>query len=75
MDFDDPVNKNASHFLVDIDLFAHVAGRRLVLKLVLLHISQDWTEVFGSLLWVILIGFVYLLNGKRFDLVHSDEME
>ena len=62
MDLNDPVYKNASHFLIDIDLFAHIAGRRLVLKLALLHVSQDWTKVLGSLLWVILISFVDLLN-------------
>ena len=46
MHLNDPIDQNAPHFLVDVDLLAHVAGGvQFVLVLSLLHVSLDCVQV------------------------------
>ena len=75
MNLDDPINKDAPHFLVDVDLPTHVALRRELLLFNLLQIPGDWTTVLGYLLRVVLIGAINLFDVLRLDLIDSDSPE
>jgi len=75
MDLDDPINKDAPHFLVDVHLPAHVALGGELLLLDLLQIPGDWTTVLGDLLRVVLIGAINLFDVLCLDLIDSDSPE
>lgn len=72
VDLDYPVNKNASHFLIDIVLILHVPHILQILELHFLHVSQNWAQVLSHMLWIVLLLPVYLLNVSSLHLIDCD---
>ena len=73
---DDPINKDSSHLLIDINLLAHVAdSRQILLFFSLLHVPQNRTQVLSDLLHIILISPVDILTVHGLHLVHCHVLE
>lgn len=75
MNLNDPVDKNASHFLVNVDLFFHVGHLRLIFELHFLHVPQNGPQVLSYLLNIIFFCSVHLLNTASLHLVYGDDPE
>lgn len=71
MHFNDPVDKDASHLLIDVDLLAHIALRGQVLALGLLHVHRDRLSELSHVLWVVLSLKINEIDASLFDLFLS----
>ena len=72
MHFNDPIDENSSHFLVDVLLIFHV---RPTARLLSLHISQTWPQVLCAVEDIILLHLITLFDVPFLHLVDDDDPE
>ena len=72
MHLDDPIDKNASHFFINVNLLFHIVVSGHIITLFYLHVVNDVPNILGTLLRIIFVSPIDLLYILSFDLVHCD---